>query len=123
MNWIILFTVGTVVTIISFAIFLDDRWRFSDFAGVVGIITLAVVIITFTCFVVGLLSTPKEINNFVQQKAYIESHKAESEIEDAALTAKKIELNGWLYDAQNSKSRFGGWSLYPDSIFDLEPIQ
>ena len=50
-------------------------------------------------------------------------HEAKNAVEDAALTSKKIELNEWLYDAQCSKSRFGSWSFYPDSIFDLEPIE
>ena len=58
-----------------------------------------------------------------RQKAYIEMHEAKNAVEDAALTSKKIELNEWLYDAQCSKSRFGSWSFYPDSIFDLEPIE
>lgn len=48
---------------------------------------------------------------------------AKSPVEDAALTSKKIELNEWLYDAQCSKSRFGSWSFYPESIFELEPIE
>ena len=66
---------------------------------------------------------PRSINNFTKQKAYIETHEVKNAVEDAALTSKKIELNEWLYDAQCSKSRFGSWSFYPESIFELEPIE
>ena len=53
----------------------------------------------------------------------METHEAVNDIEDAALTAKKIDLNDWLSQAQYLQDRFGGWSGYPESIQDLAPIQ
>lgn len=64
-----------------------------------------------------------KIDSYIRQKAYIESHIAENAIEDAALTSKKIELNDWLFEAQSSKKRLGNWSLYPDTVMELTPIE
>ena len=66
---------------------------------------------------------PKEISVFEQQKAYIETHIPKNDIEEAAITSKKVELNGWLYEAQFSKKIFGGWSTYSDKVLELEPIE
>lgn len=66
---------------------------------------------------------PKEIIVFEQQKAYIETHIPKNDIEDAAITSKKVELNDWLYEAQFSKKIFGGWSIYSDKVLELEPIE
>lgn len=63
------------------------------------------------------------INSFLQQKEYMETHEAVNDRGDAALTAKKIDLNDWLFQAQYLQDRFGGWSGYPESIQDLAPIQ
>lgn len=120
MNWIIVIVFGIIVICVS-------RWFWSDkyFAlcmsaeiiAIVAVVTAGVVIL------IGVLETPQAINNFNRQKAYIEMHEAKNAVEDAALTSKKIDLNRWLYAAKWSKSRFGGWSFYPESIFDLEPIK
>lgn len=56
-------------------------------------------------------------------KAYIETHIPKNDIEDAAITSKKVELNGWLYEAQFNKKIFGGWSMYSDLVLELEPIE
>jgi hypothetical protein len=60
---------------------------------------------------------------FETQKIYFETHIPKNNIEDAALTQKKIELNSWLNDAQYSKNTFSWWSLYPESIMDLTAIE
>ena len=69
------------------------------------------------------MSDNREIDEYIRQKAYIETHTAVNAVEDAALTSKKIELNGWLYKAQSDKTRHGAWSLYPDAVMELEPIE
>lgn len=120
MNWIFLFLVSVVVTIASFRYAMKTYNDWLEFVFFLGMIVSVGSLVVFT---VGELQTPQEINTFTKQKAYIETHETTNPVEDAALTTKKIELNEWLYDAQLSKSRFGGWSFYPDSIFDLEPIQ
>ena len=85
-------------------------------------LTIAVIIPAFLiialCFYI-----PKEIDTFIAQKAYIENHIAKSEIEDAALANKKIELNDWLFDIQWSVKNRKGWTFYPEKVLDLEPIQ
>lgn len=120
MNWIIVLIVSIIATGISVWASIEKYSSFGFFGGLVGIVAS---VLSLMIVLVGVLQTPQSINNFIKQKAYIEMHEAKNAVEDAALTSKKIELNEWLYDAQCSKSRFGGWSFYPDSIFDLEPIQ
>ena len=120
MNWIILLLVSVVAMIASICF---EQKTGSDWPVVVFLIGITVSIVCVCVFAIGKLQTPQEINAFTKQKTYIEMHEAKNAVEDAALTSKKIELNEWLYDAQCSKSRFGSWSFYPDSIFDLEPIE
>lgn len=121
MNWIIVIVFGIIVICVSH--WLWEKKDFSLCLLVVEAISIIAVVTAAVAILVGVLKTPQSINNFNRQKAYIEMHEAKNAVEDAALTSKKIELNEWLYDAQCSKSRFGSWSFYPDSIFDLEPIE
>lgn len=51
------------------------------------------------------------------------TREAKTDAEDAAITSKKIELNEWLYKAQYSKEHYGGWSLYPERVLELTPIE
>lgn len=121
MNWIIVIVFGIIGICVSH--WLWEKTDFSLCLLVVEAISTIAVVTAVVVILVGVLETPQSINNFNRQKAYIEMHEAKNAVEDAALTSKKIELNEWLYDAQCSKSRFGSWSFYPDSIFDLEPIE
>lgn len=121
MNWIIVIVFGIIGICVSH--WLWGKIDFSLCLLVVEAISIIAVVTSGGVILVGVLETPQSINNFNRQKAYIEMHEAKNAVEDAALTSKKIELNEWLYDAQCSKSRFGSWSFYPDSIFDLEPIE
>lgn len=120
MNWVFLLIVVAGITAVAVWNEIKNQDMLSSCVGLAGV--------CFTFLLLGfvvawMIRAPQEINNFERQKAYIETHVAKNDIEDAALTAKKIELNEWLYDVQLSKSRFGGWSFYPDSIFELEPIE
>ena len=121
MNWIIVIVAGIIVICVSH--WLWGKKDFSLCLFVVEAISIIAIVTGGVVILVGVLETPQSINNFNRQKAYIEMHEAKNAVEDAALTSKKIDLNEWLYDAQCSKSRFGSWSVYPDSIFDLEPIE
>ena len=89
------------------------------FAPVVAIAGICILII---CPLMRM-SDNREIDEYIRQKAYIETHTAVNAVEDAALTSKKIELNGWLYKAQSDKTRHGAWSIYPDAVMELEPIE
>lgn len=120
MNWIIVIVFGIIVICVSHWFWSEKYFALclsAEIIAIVAVVTAGVVIL------IGVLETPQAINNFNCQKAYIEMHEAKNAVEDAALTSKKIDLNEWLYDAKWSKSRFGGWSFYPESIFDLEPIK
>lgn len=121
MNWIIVIVAGIIVICVSH--WLEGKISFFLCLLAVEAISIIAIVTAVVVILVGVLETPQSINNFNRQKAYIEMHEAKNAVEDAALTSKKIELNEWLYDAQCSKSRFGSWSFYPDSIFDLEPIE
>lgn len=65
----------------------------------------------------------KSVAVFEQQKAYIETHEPENEIEDAALTTKKVDLNSWLYRAQYSVEHHSGWTFYSKDVLNLKPIE
>lgn len=121
MNWVIVIVAGIIGICVSH--WLEEKIDFSLCLLAVEVISIIAIVTAVVVILVGVLETPQSINNFNRQKAYIEMHEAKNAVEDAALTSKKIELNEWLYDSQCSKSRFGSWRFYPDSIFDLEPIE
>lgn len=118
-NWMILGVALAAISIVSFVLECREFYGWTLFVGVIAAVASAVILI---CCPIARVSNKSECGVFAQQKAYIESHVAESAIEDAALTTKKIELNDWLFKAQYSKARYGSWSLYPDTVMDLEPI-
>ena len=68
------------------------------------------------------LIVPRKVDVFQLQKAYIESA-SKDDIQNAALTMKKVELNDWLYNAQYRRNRFSDWDIWPESILELEPIE
>lgn len=95
----------------------DWLYLMSHIAAILAIVALIITIPTIT------LICPQEITTFEQQKAYIETHIPKDDIEDTAITSKKVELNEWLYKAQFSKKNLGGWSMYSDKVLELEPIE
>ena len=101
------------------------EWKFGvDLAAIATaapVVAIACICILIICPLMRM-SDNREIDEYIRQKAYIETHTAVNAVEDAALTSKKIELNGWLYQAQSDKTRHGAWSLYPDAVMELEPI-
>ena len=101
------------------------EWKFGvDLAAIAfaPVVAIAGICILIICSLMRM-SDNREIDEYIRQKAYIETHTAVNAVEDAALTSKKIELNGWLYKAQSDKTRHGAWSLYPDAVMELEPIE
>lgn len=119
-NWIILGVALAAISIVSFVLECREFYGWTLVIGVVAAVVAAVILL---CCPIARISNNSDCSVFAQQKDYIESHIAENAVEDAALTAKKIELNDWLFKAQYSKARFGSWSLYPDAVMDLEPIE
>lgn len=101
------------------------EWKFGvDLAAIAfaPVVAIAGICILIICPLMRM-SDNREIDEYIRQKAYIETHTAVNAVEDAALTSKKIELNGWLYKAQSDKTWHGAWSLYPDAVMELEPIE
>ena len=119
-NWIIL---GVALAVISVVAFVLECREYYGWTLLIGVVTSIGAGVTLMCCPIMLISNSSDCSVFAQQKAYIESHIAENAVEDAALTAKKIELNDWLFESQYSKARYGSWSLYPDTVMDLEPIE
>jgi hypothetical protein len=104
-------------------IVLARDYQTEDYSCACLIISVVAIV---TCLVVipaGSISSQQSTNEFNQQTQYLSTHIVESDIENAALTTKKIELNTWLYNAKWSNNKFGIFSFYPDSIQELEPIQ
>lgn len=70
----------------------------------------AVLIIAALCIFIVVpfakIGGNQKLASFQQQAEYFVNHSAKSEIEDAAITNKKIELNAWLYEAQYAKRQF-----------------
>lgn len=101
------------------------EWKFGvDLAAIAfaPVVAIAGICILIICPLMRM-SDNREIDEYIRQKAYIETHTAVNAVEDAALTSKKMELNGWLYKAQSDKTRHGAWSIYPDAVMELEPIE
>lgn len=121
MNWLILAILAFLVLLAGINLF--EETTHDNIAFVMLLVGGVVSFVAIAFFAAGSIVSPREVNAFVQQKKYIESHAAVDAVENAALTNKKIELNEWLYNAQYSKQRFGGWSFYGDDIFDLTPIE
>lgn len=121
MNWLILSAIG-VALIIAGAILVAKTYHEVLPIWMIGI-GIPLVLICTTIFGVHALRIPREIDEFIQQKAYIETHVAEREIEDAALTQSKIDLNKWLFSAQWERENHGEWSGYPESVMELTPIE
>lgn len=120
MGWVVLSILAIALSVLFVKISVEQKSEWiSIFAVSVGMLALCVL-------AVAVLTIPQntaETMAFQQQKSYIEYYTPENEIENAALTAKKIELNSWLYKAQFLKKSFGMFSLYPQVVLELEEIQ
>lgn len=120
MNWIIVLIISVLAVCVGCVLaFHMDLFGFI-FLIIGGILTFIVSLIL--CLNMWI-SVPQEIDRFERQRDYLATHYAASQVEDAALTTKKMELNGWLFTAQSCVIRLGGWSVYPDSVLSLEPIE
>ena len=123
MNWLILGAVSAAVAALAFVCLWRTYAPYDDIFFFVGCIAFVVAAFCIPIYFIGSISESQNISQFEQQKQYIEAHVANSTVEDAALTNKKIELNEWLYDAQWAREHLGGWSFYPESILEETPIR
>ena len=120
MNWIIILIVSAAAVCVGCVLVFSmdlSKFGFLIIGGAVVFIVSLVLCLTMW------IAVPQEIDRFERQRDYLATHEAASQVEDAALTAKKMELNDWLFTAQSCVIRLGGWSVYPDSVLSLEPIE
>jgi hypothetical protein len=119
--WLIV--VGILVVGGIVAIVIGSKSYNYDYLGGVGIIVIVIAIFILAITLTLFFCDQQEVAVFVNQSQYVASHKALTAIEDAAITTKKIELNNWLFTAQWAKVKWGTFSLYPDKVLGLLPIQ
>lgn len=117
-NWTVVLIASAIVLFWSLRN-LSDTWV--SLAGT--IVSVCGVIISASCLFMICVISPLDMRVFEEQKRYIEGKGGCGVVEDAALTNKKIELNEWLYSAQAERRRFGEWSVYPESVLDMTPIE
>lgn len=101
--------------------------KYDGFWGRVAIYFVILCVSFEVCFVftvpIAYVGYKQHLYEFRKQSEYFEKHVATDIIEDAALTAKKVELNSWLYKAQRAKQTYGFTSIYTDEILELKPIE
>lgn len=120
MYWWIILVILTIATVIGI---IKDNDGCCSWGFITAVLCGSIAFIMAIICVIYSVQIPQEVSVFEQQKAYIESHVSKNDIEDAALTAKKVELNDWLYNAQYVNKRWNGWTFYPDSVQDLQEIK
>ena len=109
--------IGVLILFYSKRIYINEGWQILAF------------LLFVTAFIWGILwsvlkyDANNNVQIFNQQTIYLVSHKPKNDLEDAALTQKKLELNSWLYSAQYDRKTFGDFSMFDNSILSLEPIQ
>ena len=118
--------IGAIISVILLVvgiILVNKSYNFETFGFILAFASGTFLLIAVLVIPLGTVIDKQAVNKFTRQKEYIENHISESDIEDAALTTKKIELNDWLYDAQYSKTNYAIFSFYQDEILEFEPIQ
>jgi len=122
----ILFVALTIISVLlgikQHKIFVSNEWSMSDWRGVTSAISGILAAFLLTICIVYTIQVPGQINNFNAQSEYVETYIPKNDVENAALTNKKIELNDWLYNVKYWNAHFGNWQFYPNSVQNMEPI-
>lgn len=116
------FLLGVLLIISVAGYCLSKKYCYDDGEILSGILISALSVILAAWSAVLLLIPPREIYIFNSHKAHIESL-APNDMENAGAVVVKGEQNDWLFGAQYSRKRFGNWSIYPESVLELEPIE
>ena len=118
---IVVFVLGIIAIIVG-----KSDWAYDHDLEVlfmlIGILIIVLVPIMFLIVIVSPAGNSESINNFNQYTEFFDGREVTNQYEDVALTQKKMELNRWLYHAQWAYNRWPNWTLYPDEIMNLEPI-
>lgn len=118
-NWF--FAAGLIILGIFIYYITNNTDHF--FVNIASMIMILVGVVWFSVTAILSYSHAQSVSVYKSQMVYMETHVTKNEIEDAALTQKKVELNAWLFSAQYSKKNLGNFSLYPNEVLELEPIQ
>lgn len=113
MFWIV---IAILLFVLAIGLFVISKFE-------TGLYTLAVAAVVISAALPSTISREQQVSVYKQQYTYILYHKPVDNIENAALTNKKIELNDWLYEAQYMKDTYGFLSFYPSEVLELKPIQ
>lgn len=122
MFWYVLGIICLVLLVVGIVLY-KVSWRFDDLGFTVSVIAGTILFFIILFIPIITIQNKKAVEVFKRQKEYIESHISDNELEDVAITTKKIELNEWLYDAQYSKTHYNFFTLYSDEVLLLEPIR
>jgi len=123
MFWYVLIAICVVLTIIGIIMSCkSDNYDINLLGNLIAASFGIVLVILLIIIPIANISSKQSIEIFKQQKQYIESHVAKNDIEDAAITTKKIELNEWLYNAQYAKKNYSIFVFYGDEVLKLEVI-
>lgn len=122
MFWYILGIICLVLLVVGIVL-CKVSWRFDDLGFWVSAIAGTTLFFIVLFVPIVTVQNKKGVEVFKRQKEYIENHISDNELEDVAITTKKIELNDWLFDAQYSKTHYSFFSLYSDEVLLLEPIR
>ena len=134
MFWWILLGVSVALLILGIIFWCVGKknlgWYKSDYGKLATTGVWFTVVFGISVFMLGLalpiahFYNLEAIATFEKQKEYFEQVVPTLEDgENYALTQKKIELNEWLYQAQYNKKHYSFFSLYPDSVLELEEIK
>lgn len=122
MFWYILGIVCLVLLVVGIVLYNVSR-RFDYLGFIVSVSAGAILFFIVLLVPIITIQNKTSVEVFKRQKEYIENHISDNELEDVAITTKKIELNDWLFDAQYSKTHYNFFSLHPDEVLLLEPIR
>lgn len=120
--WIILISIILIISVIATIGQLREWLYFEYLWTVTAFVGYATVFILIGLVILTSFTSAQGLYNFKQQEVYIQTHIAKNDIENAALTSKKIELNDWLFNEQWTYKRIGSWSIQSKEILELKPI-
>ena len=128
MFWFIGLIVLAILIIVGILLLKLDKYRRYDSRyDSIGITLISVCVpLMFIFLIIAPMlyfSAKQEVNTFKKQKNYLEIHIPKTDVEDAALTTKKMNLNEWLYNAQYSKKHYAIFTFYPDEVEQFTEIK
>ena len=129
MFWYICLGVAGLLLIAGIILWIvGNKYLWSSNMDVVGVcMTLigvfSLLIFTAVCTIIPI-ACKEEIATFIRQKDYFENVVPTlPDVDNYALTQKRIELNEWLYKVQYQKTHYSIFSFYEDKVLELTEIR